>query len=234
MDEQTRSDIFHAQCDNVRALSVVWKQINANINRHYTKDQVALAERETRLLAIIYCALAESIFSKLIHTPNGLTLADIEQIKAVQSARGVKDGWLKCVDLALARVEAQRGNYLPNVRQTLRRLITSYIFDPSLIRNKLAHGQWCTALNRESTAINAAITAQIQSLDIVELYRRRTALDSLSAIVEDIIESPNRAHMRDYWPRITEFEAAALQRSKWTLAAKVIALKAKAARRVAT
>ena len=234
MDEQTRSDIFRAQCENVRALCVVWRQINANINRHYTKDQTALAERETRLLAIVYCALAEGIFSKLIHTPNGLTLADIAQIKTAQSAYGVKDGWLKCVDLALTRVEAQRGNHLPNVRQKLQRLISSYIFDPSLIRNKLAHGQWCTALNRESTAINAAITAEIQSLNIIELYRRRTALDSLSAIVEDIIESPNRAHMRDYWPRITEFETAALQQSNWTLAAKVAALKAKAAHRAAT
>jgi hypothetical protein len=234
MDEQARSDIFHAQCENVRALSMVWRQINSNVNRHYMKDQAVLAERETRLLAIVYCALAESIFSKLINTPRGLSLQEIAQVKSVQVDRGVKEGWLKCVELALTRVDAQRSNHLPNARQRLTRLINSYIFDPSLIRNKLAHGQWCIALNRGSTAINADLTSEIQSLDVVELYRRRTALDSLSAILEDIIESPNKAHMRDYWPRLVAFESTAAVQSAWTLAAKVAALKQKASRRPAT
>lgn len=228
MEEQDRTDIFHAQCENVRALGMVWNQVNSNINRHYAKDQTVLAERETRLLAVVYCALAEGIFSKLIHTPHGLPLTEIAQIKAVQNAGGVKNGWLKCVELALRRVDAQQGSHLPNTRQTLARFIERYIFDPSLIRNKLAHGQWCTALNRETTAINADITTEISALDVVELYRRRSALDSLAALVEDIIESPNRAHMRDYWIRVTDFESRAEEQRSWTLTKKLVALKRKA------
>ena len=230
MDEQTRVDIFHAQCENVRALNMVWKQINSNINRHYTKDQVVQAERETRLLAIVYCALAESIFSKLIHTPYGLSLAQIAQVKSIQSDRGVKAGWLKCVDFALDRVDAARSNHVPNARQRLERIVTSYIFDPSIIRNRLAHGQWSIALNGDSSAINSELTAEIQSLDIVELYRRRTALDALSAILEDVIESPNSAHMRDYWIRLTTFEEQARLQNAWTLRGKLEALKIKASR----
>lgn len=234
MNEQDRECVFHAQCTNVRTLVTVWAQINSSINGHYTKDQVTLAERETKLLAVIYCALAESIFSKLIHTPHGLSLDSIQQIKAAQNHSGVKDGWLKSVELALRRVDARRSNHLPNVRRRLDSFVNKYIFDPSLIRNKLAHGQWCTALNRDNSLVNADLTREIATLNVVELYRRRTALDSLAAIVEDIIESPNRAHMRDYWVRLDAFERRAEHQRLWTLEAKVEALKKKYVRRTAT
>ena len=53
------------------------------------------------------------------------------------------------------------------------------------------------------------------------------ALQRLAAIVEDIVESPNRAHHRDYWVHLDRFEQEQQEMAKWTLAGKQAQLKEK-------
>lgn len=227
MNEQQRVAVFEAQTINVRELERAWAHINRQINALILQKNQKSVEITTKLLALVYCALAESIFSKLIHTPYGLLLDEIEQVKTAANGQGVKSGWLKCADLALKRVEGARSNHGHNVRLKLSSMIEQYIFDPSLVRNKLAHGQWCVALNRDNNAINPEITNEIELHTVVELYRRKHALEKLAAIVEDIIESPNKAHHRDYWVHLTEFEDKQNELASWTLEKKVARLFAK-------
>lgn len=216
-------EVFRAQTENVRALQLAWSDINRQINAAIlAKNQRAIISF-TRILAIVYCALAEAIFSKIIHTPHGLSLDGIEQIKAKSNANGVKSGWSKCAELSLRSVEG-KGNHAPNVKKKLDTLIDKYVFDPSLIRNKIAHGQWSIALNRENTAKNVDLTREIERLDVVELYRRKNALERLSAILEDIIESPKKAHPRDYWQHMVEFEAEQEKMQAWTIEKKINSL----------
>ena len=133
MDEEARLAIFHAQTENVRALDRAWKHINRQINESLrTSDQVSL-EVNTKILTILYCALAEAAFSKLLHTPHGLTLDEIKQVKTASIADGVKSGWIKCAELAVRRVEGAKHNHQPNVTQTLGELIKTFIYDPSLL-----------------------------------------------------------------------------------------------------
>lgn len=98
------------------------------------------------------------------------------------------------------------------------------------MRNKIAHGQWCVALNSDNTKINESFTAKINSINVVDLYRSKEAFQSLFRIVEDIIESPNKAHHRDYWIHITEFETKQQEMALWSVENKVKALKEKRAR----
>lgn len=221
MDEQQRIAVFHAQTKNVRELETAWAHVNRQINALILQKNAKSVEITTKLLALIYCALAESIFSKLIHTPNGLSLAEIDQVKFATSARGIKSGWLKCGELAIQRVEGAKSNHGHNVLKKLSFLIEQFIFDPSLVRNKLAHGQWSVALNRDNTAVNADITKEIEEHTVVELYRRKHALERLAAIVEDIIESPNKAHHRDYWIHLSELEEKQKALATWTFEKKV-------------
>ncbi|MDE1181508.1 hypothetical protein [Paraburkholderia sp.] len=221
MDEHQRVSVFEAQTTNVRELERAWKHINRQVNSLILQKNDKSVEVMTKTLALIYCALAESLFSKLIHTPHGLLIDEIEQVKRAANADGVTAGWVKCAELALKRVEGAKSNHGANVSQKLRMMIERYIFDPSVLRNKLAHGQWCVALNRENTAINQEITKEIESHTIVELYRRKHALEKLAAILEDIIESPNKAHHRDYWAHLTEFEEKQNELANWTFAKKV-------------
>ena len=206
MEQQQRLEVYDAQTKNVRALKAAWAQVNRQVNACLRRrDDPGLATN-TKILAVLYCALSEASFSKLIHTPHGLELQEIAQVRAAAKDFGVKHGWLKCAGLGVRRIEGVKHNHPSNVLRKVTELIESYIFEPSLIRNKLAHGQWSVALNRENDAVNHDLTVEIDRLDVVELHRREHALEHLETILEDIVESPNKAHRRDYWAHLTAFE----------------------------
>lgn len=227
MDEQQRLSVFEAQTKNVRALHQAWKHVNRQINNSMLQEDGIAVEINTKILAVIYCALAEAVFSKLIHTPHGLTLDEIEQIKRAAKATGVKFGWTKCAEIAIQRVDGAKHNHRPNVLQKLTAMIDEFIYDPSLIRNKLAHGQWCVALNSENTAVNLDLTSEIAGYSVLDFYRRRHSLEHLAAIIEDLVESPNRAHRRDYWGHLSELEAKQREMSAWTIEHKAAQLRTK-------
>lgn len=230
MQEQQRVEVFRAQTENVRELERSWKHLNRQLNALLLGGNQAAVHVSTKVLALVYCALAEALFSKIIHTPKGLTLGEIDQVKSASRLRGVKDGWIKCVELAMRDVQGAKSNHGHNVKQRLDRLIGEFIFDPSLLRNKLAHGQWCVALNRDNDAVNPAMTSELAALDVVEVYRRKSALQRLAAIVEDLVESPNKAHHRDYWNHLEKFEQDQREMAQWSIEGKLGQLRAKAAR----
>lgn len=227
MDEQQQLSIFEAQTKNVRALHQVWKHVNRQINSSMLQKNDKAVEMNTKILSVIYCALAEAVFSKLIHTPRGLTLDEIEQIKRAARATGVKFGWTKCAEIAIRRVAGAKHNHRPNVLQKVTAMIGEFIYDPSLIRNKLAHGQWCIALNSENTAVNSDLTSEIAGYSVLDFYRRRYSLEHLAEIIEDLIKSPNRAHRRDYWDHLVELEAKQREMSTWTIEQKAAQLRTK-------
>lgn len=229
MDHNQRLLVFRAQTENVRELERAWSYLNRQINDAIRTNNTHAVKINTKFLALNYCAIAEAKFSKLIHTPYGLKPSFVSQIKSTTTKHGVKAGWEKCVELALKSVPAGPSNHLPNVRQKLLEFIEKYIFDPSQLRNKLAHGQWKNALNRENTALNSLITNEIAELDIVELYRKKTALDKLSSIIEDLIESPEKAHFNSYWNHLLELDQQMQEMENWTFAKKTAAILSKSA-----
>jgi len=224
MDEIIRREIFHAQTTNVRELQRAWAQINRQVNSAILTSNATAIEVNTKLLALVYCAFSEALFSKLIHTPHGLDVAHINQIKSAANSNGIVSGWQKCAELGMQRSQSGKSNHRHNVLKKLSELIDRFIFDPSLVRNKLAHGQWRIALNRENSAVNAEVTNEIREYDVVQLYRRKHALEKLAAILEDIIESANKTHHRDYWLHLTALEEDQRKMSGWTFEKKVAQL----------
>lgn len=229
MNQDQKLQVFQAQVLNVRELEQAWRHIKRSINSDLVANNHTSARIHTKTLALIYCAWSEAIFSKLIHTPYGFELGEIEQIKTAQRT-SIVEAWRKCIELASAKVGAGRSNYLPNVRQRLDRLVNKYISAPSLVRNKIAHGQWVHALNRENTNLNNELTAQISNLDVVYLDILREAFTGVSEIVEAMIESPNKAFQRDYWTILTKIESHLAATERYTLADKIARLKSKASR----
>lgn len=229
MLDSDRNDIFAAQTLNVRALEQAWKHINKSINAAYSCSDISSAEIHTKLLAQVYCAFAEAVFSKVIHTPSGFDLDEISQIKA-KGKKNIVEAWKKCVELSLKNVQGKNSGHVANARKKIDSLIDTYVLDPSLLRNKIAHGQWVVALNTNNTKVNNDLTAKINKITVIDLYRQKEAFQGLFRIVEDIIESPNKAHHRDYWTHISQFEESQRKMSKWTITDKISALKAKKAR----
>ena len=222
MDDLTKTAVFRAQVPNVRALEAAIRHLRRSINLAMRKGDGPAERTHTLTLAVTYCAWLEAFFSKLIHTPFGLNIDEIRQIKAEQSSNGITAAWHRCVSLALQRVSSRgRSNYLPNIEQRLEKLVDEYVGAPSVLRNKIAHGQWSVALNRENDAVNPEISKDLAALDVVTIDRWRLAVTKLAAVVEALIESPDRAFHRDYWVQLSGLEEQLKATEKWTRQSKV-------------
>lgn len=229
MDRIQQLKVFQAQVRNIKELDAAWRQIKKTINIGLVQDKLDSARIHTKTLALVYCAWSEAVLSKLIHTPHGFELNEIEQIKTAQKA-SIVAAWKKCIELASVKVGSRGGSYVPNIRQHVNRLVSTYIEEPSLVRNKVAHGQWVVALNRENTDANINISQQVNDLNVVQLDTWREAFLGLAEIIEAMIESPDRAFHRDYWPIVTRIEAHLEKTASYSLETKIALLKAKAAR----
>ena len=169
MNNAERLVVYRAQCANVRSISAAFKQTKRSINDCLRKNRSLEAESHTKVLALIFCAWSEAIFSKTIHTPHGFTLDEIAQIKRCIQSNGISAGWRKCIELAMRKTAAKKSNFGPNARQKLDKLVEELVLEPSTLRNKIAHGQWTVPLNRNNTAVNGALAATLAQLDVVKV-----------------------------------------------------------------
>lgn len=228
MDRSAQLQIFKAQTENVRELEKAWRHLLRTINRELIADNHVSAAIHTKLLALVFCSWSEANFLKLIHTPHGFELDEIRQIKDISSV-DIVNGWLKCLELGLDRVsKTPKSNYIPNIKQSVERIIHKFVHEPRLLRNKIAHGQWAIALNRSNDATNEELTKQVNKVDVVKLSIWKVAYFGLSNIIECLIESPNRAFHRDYWGEVTTVEGHLRETENWTLESKIQKLKQKA------
>ena len=230
MDREQQLKIFRAQTENVREIVKTWNHLQRTINRELVKDNTTSAVLHTKLLALVFCAWSEASFSKLIHTPHGLELDEIKQIKSL-AKDNIVDGWEKCLELGLRKFSKKsKSNYIPNIKQRVERVIVEYVQEPRILRNKIAHGQWKIALNRKDQNTNENITQQINDINIVTLNIWRQSHQGLSNIIEALIESPNKAFHRDYWSEIVAVETLLNKTKNWSLEEKIKLLKEKKSR----
>ncbi|MFC1580874.1 hypothetical protein ACFL4N_08180 [Thermodesulfobacteriota bacterium] len=227
MNREEQLNIFKAQTENVREIGKAWRHLQRTINRELVCDNLTSASLHTKLLALVFCAWSEANFSKLIHTPHGLTLDEIQQIKALANSN-IINGWLKCLELGLRRVSnTPKSNYIPNIKQAVERIIAEYVLEPRVLRNKIAHGQWKISLNRDNDDTNDDLTDQINEINVVRLSIWKEAHQGLSNIIEALIESPDKAFHRDYWEEIVKVDEHLKKTKVWSIETKVQLLKAK-------
>lgn len=238
MDQEQKLAIFHAQTQNVRGLKSAMKQVHRSINAALRSDQTATVEALTKVYALLFCGWAEANFSKIIHTPYGFELDEIAQIQrragddGTIAKRSVVEAWQKSVELGLRHLDAQkRGNFQPNAKKKLFDAINTHVFDPSLLRNKLAHGQWVIALNRNNERVQQDLTDKITSLTIVDLMAWVQAHELLAGMVETLIESPKKTFMRDWYGYVDEIEGKMVVAKQRTLAEHIARLKSKTVRK---
>jgi hypothetical protein len=221
--------VFKAKVENVRALETSIRQIRRNINFSLRRNESSIASSLTKAYAILFCAWAEANFSKLVHTPYGFAVNEIEQIQAAK-ASGITEAWKKAVDLGLRHLDASRGSFQPNTRLKLFRAIDAHVFDPSLLRNKLSHGQWAIALNRTNDDIHTQSTTLIRALDIVKVDGWRSCHQHLAQMIETLIESPKKSFVRDWWEAVTALDKEMERSSQKSLAEHIKTLKEKGTR----
>lgn len=220
MDQAEKLEIFRAQVKNVRALEAMWTHLVRTINRHLRREESTPVQVHTRLLALVYCSWVEALFLRVVHTPYGFSLLEIAEIQFARKSNVVL-GWKKCVEVALRKVKGGKGSHLPNVKQTIERLIEEFIEAPSLVRNKLAHGQIEIALNRNNDQVNPVLTAAISDLNVVRLERHKAACAGLSEIIEAIVESPQKGAFKNYWALSERIDRELMRTREYTIEDKV-------------
>ena len=226
MNNTQKLIVYQCQVKNVRALESSINHLRRSINSALRENREPISLSFTKLYAITFCAWAEANFSKVVHTPYGFNLDEIRQIHSAK-ASGIASAWKKAVELGVRHLDARRGNFRPNALQRLERAIDKHVFDPSLLRNKLAHGQWVQALNRDNDEINADLTRQIFELDIVKVDGWLSCHKNLAHMVETLIESPKKAFVRDWWLAVEELDNAMENASSRSLVDHIAKLKAK-------
>lgn len=221
-------------CENCRMAEKVWRHSKRVLNDSLKRNKASDVGCQTRVMAVLYCTVAESYFAKILNTPDSLLEDEIQVVKDTAKNAGISNGWKKCLEIALKKCEASpNGSHIPNVKQKVCKLIDTYILEPSTMRNKFAHGQWENALNREQTEVNAKITDKIKNLDVAEIEKFKYALTQLSQIMTDILASPNKAHIRDFWTLTCNLEEELDRRRNWNESSKQRRLKRKRSLKVA-
>ena len=212
-------------CENCRKAETIWKFSKKILNDCIRRKKIQEAEYQTRVMALLYCTVAEAYFLKIVHTPGKLTEDEIDEISRT-ARNGISNAWKKCLEIGLGRCLAKDKTHISNVKRDVGKLIDQYIFDPATIRNRIAHGQWEKAFNSEGTAVNFDVTDKIDKLDVATLEKNKFALVELSQIMTDILVSPNKAHIRDYDGYISNLENELHRRSGWNIETKQTKLKA--------
>lgn len=125
------------------------------------------------------------------------------------------------VELALKKVgKWSKNSDLQNRRKRLGEIIENYINSPSVLRNKVAHGQWFHALNTDNTAENIDLTRKLAELDSVELGKQFEVHKYLGLIIRDLVQSPKKGFHHNYWVRMTTLEEYLDKTRNWNIESK--------------
>ncbi|MXN52617.1 hypothetical protein GR158_15960 [Shinella sp. AETb1-6] len=216
MDQASCNKVFGAQTQNVRALSGARVQLSRAINDALKQKNYATVGVLSKSLALVFCAWVEASFSKLIHTPHGFTLDEIATIKQAISSGSVVSGWERAIQIAMTDHDAAKSNFDANDSQKLSDLVDRFVKRPSLLRNKIAHGQWIVALNGKNTDINSDVTNDISEINSVMIDTWFECQEKLIEIVEHLIHSPNKAFIKTYRARVDQLEQLYQERQTWT------------------
>lgn len=213
---------YASLCQNCKTAVRAWKLSKRVLNDLLRRNKQTEAEDQTKVLALLYCSMAESFFYKILYTPNALSLSEIENVKDITNRNGIVEGWKKCISYGLDKVNASLipGYDRSIIEQRLIELCEKYIYDPSLIRNKIAHGQWKEAFNRKLTGNQTQITQKLQTLSTTFLEANQFALTAIAQMVTDLLASPDKAHPRDFIDLSNKIDNEASRRAIWTTTSK--------------
>lgn len=219
MTEQDIYELYVLQSKNVRKIKKVESNIVRTINIYLRKNDDFQVELNTKLYALVYCTLSEAQFIQIVNTPNGFLYTEIEKIKAEKTKNGVVKAWELLFDMAFDKVNVnwKENIDLTNRRNELKIITDKYIKTPSELRNKIAHGQWDYALNRENTKENQPKTQELKDLSIIQISIWSEVHQYLGLIVRDLIQSPKNGFHRNYWCNLTKLQQFLIKSSNWTL-----------------
>lgn len=219
MPNENSHQFYSAYVTNVRDFLIAETEIRRTINRALKINKPLTVKVQTKIYALLFSTFSEANFMKLVLTPYGFEQDHVNQILRQES---IQEKWLKCLELAFLKFTHQKKNSeAPNRSLELKRIIQNYIVDPSVLRNKIAHGQFTVAMNSKGTNLNPKTTNLLEELNFVTIQRWFEINKRLASIIEDLIESPDYAHHKFYYPKYQALVTFIERSSAWTVESKL-------------
>ncbi len=222
MPDSTSYELYKAYVNNVREFITTEQELRRTINIGLKKNKYGAVERLTKLYALLYSTFSEANFMKMILTPYGFNQDFVDQIIKQDN---IKDRWYKCIDLGFCvyqtKWKPKKSSEIPNKIQELKRIVDRYVVSPSIIRNKIAHGQIAEALNSKQEKLNPDLTQELNDLNQVKIFIWFQVQERLTEIIEDLIESPNKVHVNLYHTKIQNLTTYIKKTSNWDICSKM-------------
>lgn len=214
-------DIFVLQSRNVREIKKHRLQLRRDLNRSCRRNDEAGLRAKTLLYALLFSAWSEAQWIQILHTPAAFSGTEIETVQARRKSQGIGAAWTLMIEIAVSRVGDPSSNDSLAQRQAIvLQAIQDHIVDPSVLRNKIAHGQWRVALNSSHTAENPELSLRLQSLDYVRIELNFRVHELLGSIIRDLMQSPAKGHHRDFWVHHTELVDLVTRSAAWSVETK--------------
>lgn len=205
--DEVINDIYILQSRNVRKLLKVKKSLLRDINRNSKLNHISDVEIKTKIYSLLYSAWSEAQFVQILHTPKALFPRDIKDIEIEKKKNGIINGWKLLIKLSINKVkDINKSDDLLARQETIIGIISNHVEKQSIIRNKIAHGQWVHALNKEHTKESFDLTSDLNNLDYVRIDILFKIHYFLGLIMRDLVQSPKKGFHHNYWINITKLE----------------------------
>lgn len=177
--------------NQINDLKINFLEIKSSLSNTYKNDKIHELESYTRMLVLLYCTWSEASLLKLKHTPHGLSIAE----RSMDLGKSVENKWSKLIDIILDKIPIQNSGDISHMKNDLKAITEEYIKKPSILRNKIAHGQWIEAMNRDNDDLNFDLSFELSTLDIVKVDFSFNIHNHFLEILESILESNDTASM---------------------------------------
>jgi hypothetical protein len=181
-------NFYHQHCENIRMLEIAISTVQSSLRDSIRKNEKNKVDVFTRLLAQLVSSWIEVRVLKLIYEPNAFT---DDQITEILKINVLNERWKKALLFSYSKsfkildpskIQDKRYDYLTD-------LIKSDFLESNQIRNRLAHGQWKYAFNKDLTAINNDFTDRIENENIMKLQIKLNIFKDIAQIIHDLTVS---------------------------------------------
>lgn len=175
----------------------------------------------TKSYFIIYSSYTEAMLLKLLYLPNSYTQDEVSIVLNLKK-NNVISAWLKAIEIALNKntLPVNGGVTKEDCNERLRYITKKYLKEPSLLRNKLVHGQWSVAYKSNLLALDSAATTKISEVDYVKIDVWFQIFNMFADILIQLIQSPNKGFPSQYYSLIEKIELFAIKSQQWNLRSK--------------
>lgn len=190
--------MYIQHCKNLLEVENGIDRIELDLRRFISMNDIKNEYTYTKILSQLITCWAEVRILKVLHEQNAFTQIEIDAILLKRNAT-LQSKWEDSVNLAFTKAYSLNSTspidqQLNTINQSrylqIMDLIANDLSLSITLRNRIAHGQWRTALTSNLKSVSPSLTQKINDENIVGLQLKKKILTGLALIINDLSVSP--------------------------------------------